>query len=186
YVPRWQSEPLAGRATELLPESGVALDICTGSGAMAAVLAAQRPHARVVASDLSPEAVACARRNGIETYQCELFDGLPHELRGVVDVVVSVPPYVPTDALRLLPRDTLTREPTLSYDGGRDGLDVARRIVTDSLQWLRRGGYLLMELGGDQLDALRGDLEMAGLVLERALVDEDGDLRGVEAALAAT
>ena len=68
YVPRWQTEPLARRAASLLPPGGVAVDLCTGSGAIAVVLAAAVPSARVVATELDDTAVACARANGVEVF----------------------------------------------------------------------------------------------------------------------
>ena len=73
YVPRWQSEPLARRAAERLPAHGVAIDLCTGSGAIAATLTHLRPRARVVASDIDARAVACALSNGVEAYLGDLF-----------------------------------------------------------------------------------------------------------------
>src|SRR5438552_1864356 len=102
YVPRWQSEPLARRAVECLPETGIAVDLCTGSGAIARVLAANRTGARVVASDIDERAVACATSNSVEVYRGDLFAPLPGALEGRVDVVVGVVPYVPTPELPLL------------------------------------------------------------------------------------
>ncbi|HUZ08747.1 MAG TPA: methyltransferase [Acidimicrobiales bacterium] len=181
YVPRWQSEPLARRACELLPANGTAIDLCTGAGAMAKALTTARPSARVVASDVDERAVACATANGVEAYCGDLFSPLPRSLQGRVDVVVGIVPYVPTPALSLLPRDTLVFESPLSYDGGPDGTVVLRRVLTEGLRLLRRGGALLLELGGEQADALGGDLDRLGYVDVTALVDEDGDVRGIEA-----
>ena len=92
-------------------------------------------------------------------------------------------PYVPTPDLPLLQRDTFAFESPLSYDGGQDGTEILRRVLADSPRFLRRGGALLLELGGDQADALRGDLERLGYVDVSVLVDEDGDVRGIEATL---
>jgi release factor glutamine methyltransferase len=182
YVPRWQSEPLARRAVERLSPHGIAVDLCTGSGAIAKTLLHARPEARVVASDLDGQAVSCASSNGVEVYRGDLFDPFPEDLRGRVDVVVSVAPYVPTPSLRLLPRDTFTFESTLSYDGGVDGVDILRRIVEDSTTYLRPGGALLLELGGDEADLLDGDLARWGFVDVATTVDDDGDVRSIEAA----
>jgi release factor glutamine methyltransferase len=181
YVPRWQSEPLARRAVERLPLRGVAVDLCTGSGAIAKTLVSQRPDARVVASDLDERAVACARDNGVEVYLGDLFSPLPALLHGRTDVVVGVVPYVPTPQLASLQRDTLTFESTLSYDGGDDGADVLRRVIDECREFLRPGGSLLLELGGDQVDALRDDLARHGLELSDVLHDDDGDVRGIDA-----
>ena len=181
YVPRSQSEQLALRAAERLPESGTAIDLCTGSGAIAATIAARRPAARVVASDLDPRAVACARANGVEALCGDLFAPFPRTLEGRVDMVVGVVPYVPTGELALLQRDTLTFESPLSYDGGADGAHLLRRVLADSPRFLRPGGALLLELGGEQPEALAGDLARLDYTDVRTLVDEDGDVRGTEA-----
>jgi release factor glutamine methyltransferase len=181
YVPRWQSEPLARRALERLPATGTAVDLCTGAGALAMTWRAGRPGARIVASDLDPRAVACARANGVEAYAGDLFSALPAGFEGAVDVVAAVVPYVPTPALALLPRDTLAFESALSYDGGPDGTDVLRRVLVGCCGFLRPGGALLLELGGDQAEALADDLERLGYGRVRVWRDEDGDIRGLEA-----
>jgi release factor glutamine methyltransferase len=179
YVPRWQSEPLADEAAALMPEAGVAVDLCTGSGAVAVVLARRRPRARVVAGDIDPLAVACARSNGVEAYQSDMAAGLPVELSGRVDVVTAVVPYVPTDALALLPRDVLAYEPRLALDGGAEGLDCLVRAAGDSAVLLRSGGMLLLELGAEQGDHLAPALEAFGYGRPQPRYDEDGDLRAV-------
>jgi release factor glutamine methyltransferase len=98
-----------------------------------------------------------------------------HPLEGCVDVVVGAVPYVPTPELPLLQRDTFTFESPLSYDGGRDGTDILRRVLRDSRHFLRRRGALLLELGGDQADVLGDDLARLGYVDVSVLVDEEGD-----------
>jgi release factor glutamine methyltransferase len=178
YVPRWQTELLAQRALERLPEGGVAVDVCTGSGALAVVLA-DRP-ARVYATDVSTEAVACARANGVDAHVGDLF--APLLPMGVVaDVVCGVVPYVPTGELSLLQRDTFTFETPLSYDGGADGCALLRRALSGAARILRSGGVLLLELGGDEAALIADDLEYAGYVDVHVLRDEEDDVRGVEA-----
>jgi release factor glutamine methyltransferase len=183
YVPRWQTEALSLRAVERLPANGVAVDVCTGAGAIAKTLMARRPQARVLATDLDERAVACARRNGVEAHRGDLLAPLPRALEGRVDMVVGVVPYVPTGDLRLLHRDALTFESTLSYDGGEDGTALLRRVVADSTRFLRHGGALLLELGGHQADPLADDLGRLGYVDVDVLRDEEGDVRGIEATL---
>jgi len=183
YVPRWQSEPLALRAAERLPADGLAIDVCTGAGAIAKTLMARRPGARVVATDVDERAVACARRNGVDAHRGDLLAPLPRTLEGRADVVVGVVPYVPTPDLPLLQRDTLTFESTLSYDGGEDGTALLRRVVAESARFLRHGGALLLELGGPQADALRDDLARLHYVDVGVLRDEEGDVRGIETTL---
>jgi release factor glutamine methyltransferase len=183
YVPRWLSEPLALRAAERLPENGIAVDLCTGCGAIAATLHARHHSARVLASDIDPAAVECAMSNGVDAYCGDLFTPLPGGLLGRVDVVVAVVPYVPTPELPLLQRDTFTFESTLAYDGGEDGTDILRRVVAESERFLQHGGALLLEVGGDQDRLLASDLANLGYIDVRRLTDEDGDLRGIEATL---
>ena len=184
YVPRRQSEPLALRAVNRLPAAGTAIDLCTGTGAVARTLGSRRPVARVMAADLDERAVACAKANGVEAYRGDLFAPLPPGLDGCVDVVTAVAPYVPTSDLDLLQRDTFAFESALSYDGGRDGTDLLRRIIAESPRYLRREGALLLELGGDQADLLREPLARHGFVDVTVLGDEDGDVRGIEATAA--
>jgi len=184
YVPRWQSEPLALRAASRLCESGVAIDLCTGSGAIAKILSLKRPRARVFGTDSDARAVACAADNGVKAFCGDLFTPLPAGLAGRADLVVGVVPYVPTNALELLPHDTFAFESRLAYDGGPDGTDVLRRVLGEASFFLRSGGALLLELGGEQAAALAGDLERLGYSNVEALLDDDGDLRGIEATLA--
>ena len=183
YVPRPQSEPLARRAASLLPAAAAAVDVCTGSGAIAAVLRASRPEATIVASDVDPVAVSCARRNGVTAVQGDLDDALPRELLGVVDVLVAVPPYVPTQELAMLPRDVLAYEPVRALDGGATGTDLLLRLVERSVRWLREGGALLLELGGDQAAPVSDAMTDAGFGDIRIGWDADGDVRSIEACL---
>jgi release factor glutamine methyltransferase len=184
YVPRPHTEALALRAAERLPEDGIAVDVCTGSGAVAAVLARRRPRATVIAADVDGAAVACARANGVDAREGDLYAPLPAELQGRVDVVTGVVPYVPTPELGSLQRDTFAFEPTLAYDGGPDGTAVLRRALTGAATVLRPGGAVLLELGGDQAALLAGDLDRLGLAIDAVLADDDGDVRGIEATLA--
>jgi release factor glutamine methyltransferase len=197
YVPRPQSQELARRAMALLPAEGAAIDLCTGTGAIAKVLSTAHPRARVVASDADRRAVACARSNGVEAFEGDLFAPLPVELHAIVDggidggiddgvddgvdVIVAVAPYVPTPALDLLQRDTLAFESPLSYDGGPDGTDILRRVLRESPRFLRHGGVVLLELGGDQAELLQDDLARFGYGEVITLIDDEGDVRGIEA-----
>jgi release factor glutamine methyltransferase len=181
YVPRWQSVELARRAAAQLPDGGRAIDLCTGTGAVAVALRAARPAARIVATDRDSRAVTCARANGVEASQGDLFAAVPPSFRGETDVVVAVVPYVPSTEFHLLPRDTLRFEDPSHYDGGPDGADVLRRVVTDAPGFLRPGGAVLLELGGDQAEVLRPTLDSLGYASVRTWSDEDGDLRGLQA-----
>jgi len=181
YVPRWQSEPLAERAAALLPLQGRAIDLGTGSGAIARVLLDRRPDASVLGTEIDPIAAECARRNGVDVVEGDLFDGIDESWRGSVDLIVAVLPYVPAGGLSLLPRDVLGFEPETALDGGEDGLDVVRRAIAESHRWLRGGGHVLLEVGGDQPDLVTPALRGARFGEIQVFTDAEGDPRGVEA-----
>ena len=179
YVPRVQSEELARRSAAILAAGGShAADLCSGAGAVAVHLMAEAPAATVIGVDLDPRAAACARRNGVRA----IVGDLDAPLRShVFDVVTAVAPYVPTGELRLLPADVRRYEPRIALDGGEDGLDVVRRVVAAGARLLRGGGWLLLEIGGDQDRALTSTLDANGFASADAWFDEDGDLRGIAA-----
>jgi len=179
YVPRPQTEALARRAARVLPRSGVAVDLCTGTGAVAAHLVHAVPDASVVGVDIDARAVRCARGNGVHALVSDLAAAV--HAPGAVDVVTAVAPYVPTDAVALLPVDVRDHEPTVALDGGADGLDVVRRVVDEAARLLRPGGWLLVEVGGDQVDTLTPDLAMRGYVHVTGWRNAEGDLRGIAA-----
>jgi release factor glutamine methyltransferase len=174
YVPRAQTEVLARAAVAALPAGGevVAVDLATGSGAVALVLAAA--GAEVVATELDPVAAACARANGVKVFEGDLDEALPASYEGRVDVLTANVPYVPTAALGLLPRDVRDHEPVLALDGGADGLDLVRRVLALASRWLRPGtGVALVEIGPDQAGAFPSP------PLEHHR-DDDGDVRAIE------
>ena len=185
YVPRWQTEPLARLAASLLPTEGVAIDLCTGAGAIAMVLGTAAPEGRVIATDIDPLAVACARTNGVDAREGALDEPLPSSLEGAVDVVTAVPPYVPTGELQYLPRDVQKHEPRAALDGGADGTEVLAEIVRRAPRWLRPGGRLVLELGGEQAATLEPTLRAAGFDAPDVLRDAEDDPRGIVARLAA-
>jgi release factor glutamine methyltransferase len=181
FVPRPHTEWLARRAIDLLPAQGIAVDLCTGSGVVAAVIAPARPRATVIATDIDPVAVACARRNGVRTLQGDLDEPLPRSLRERVDVMTAVVPYVPSEELHLLPRDVVAHEPLHALDGGPRGTTVLARAAVATARWLRPGGSVLLELGGDQADAVASLLSDAGLSGIAVHRDADGQDRSIEA-----
>ena len=183
FVPRPKTEALAHRAVALLPADGIAVDLCAGSGAVAVILGAARPRATVIATDIDPVAIACAHRNGVEALLGDLDEPLPPALRGRVDVVTAVVPYVPTEELHLLPRDVLAHEPCRSLDGGPRGTEVLERATRAAARWLRPGGSVLLELGGDQADELSTTMAATGFSAIRVHRDEEGRDRAIEARL---
>ena len=170
YVPRVQTEVLARRAAMLVRPGAVAVDLATGSGAVAVVLQASGAH--VVATELDGAAADCARANGVTVYEGDLDEPLPATYEGRVDVLTANVPYVPTAAMALLPRDVQAHEPRLALDGGADGLELVRRVLAVAPRWLRpRTGRALVEIGPDQAAAF------PGLVHHR---DAEGDVRALE------
>jgi release factor glutamine methyltransferase len=154
FVPRRRTEFLADQAVTLARPGTVVVDLCCGSGALAAALAAAVPGAVVHATDIGPAAVRCARRNlaaaGGQVYQGDLFGPLPAGLRGRVDVLLANVPYVPTAAIAALPAEARLHEPREALDGGTDGLDVLRRVTAAASSWLAPGGCLLSETSEPQ------------------------------------
>jgi len=166
FVPRPETEGLADRAAALKPR--IAVDLCTGSGAIACFLAAEVQGARVLATELDPRALAWARINaerfGVELLAGDLDEPLPAELAGQVEVLCANVPYVPSGSIATLPRDVRDHEPLLALDGGPDGLDVLRRLAPRAGRWLAPGGRLLCEIGEDQAEAAVALFTAAGLV----------------------
>ncbi|MDP9226450.1 MAG: peptide chain release factor N(5)-glutamine methyltransferase [Actinomycetota bacterium] len=181
FVPRPHTQAMARRAVSLLPAAGTAVDLCTGSGAVAAVLGAAHPRATVVATDIDPVAVACARGNGVRALVGDLDEPLSQSLHGRVDLVTAVVPYVPTEELHLLPRDVLANEPRGALDGGSRGTTVLVRAAQAAARWLRPGGSVLLELGGDQAEELATTLVDLGLSRIRVHRDGSGQDRAIEA-----
>ena len=180
FIPRPETELVAERAMERLPSGGTLVDVGTGSGAIALAVAYERSDARVVATDSSAAALAWAEKNrdglglSVELIRCDLLDGVPAELRGEVDVVVSNPPYVPEGDDSLLPRDVVRHEPHEALFAGGNGLEAIARVGDLARAWLRRRGWLVLEMGYDQADAVTKTLRR----LEYELVSVTRDLAG--------
>jgi release factor glutamine methyltransferase len=160
-IPRPETEVLVERAIALRP--GRVLDLGTGSGAIAAALAAHLPDAHIIATDASDEALAVARKNLPKRVEIRHGRDFQPTAGEPFDLVVSNPPYIPTAEIdRLEPE--VRHEPRIALDGGPDGLDVVRRI-------LRSGKKALIEIGQGQADVLRS--EFPGVRFHR-------DLAGIE------
>lgn len=181
FVPRPHTQALARRAASLLPADGIAVDLCTGSGAVAVVLEAAQPRSTVVATDVDPAAIECSRRNGVRALLGDLDEPLPTWLRERVDVMTAVVPYVPTEYLPFLPRDVLANEPRRALDGGRGGTTMLVRAAEAAARWLTPGGSVLLELGGDQAGEVAATLEAVGLLEIHVHRDSEGQDRAIEA-----
>jgi ribosomal protein L3 glutamine methyltransferase len=129
-----------------------AVDICTGSGCLAILMAHQFQEAKVDAIELSPDAMAVARFNvathglarRVKLHHSDVFDAVPPVK---YDVILSNPPYVPTRELRGLPEE-FAKEPRMALDGGPDGLDIIRKILRQSRERLQKHGIVVLEVGG--------------------------------------
>ncbi len=167
FVPRRRTEFLAGQAIRLALPGAVVLDLCCGSGALGAALAAAVDRAEVHAADIDPAAVRCARRNlaaaGGHVYLGDLFGPLPPALRGRVDILLANVPYVPTGEVGLLPPEARDYEARVALDGGADGLGVLRRVAAGAPGWLAPGGHLLSEISERQVAAATAAVTAAGL-----------------------
>ena len=176
FVPRRRTEVLVREAAALAAPGAVVVDLCCGSGALGVALAAVVDDVELHAADLDPAAVACARRNveaiGGQVHAGDLFDALPSSLRGRVDVLLANVPYVPSSGIGSMPREAREHEPRAALDGGRDGLDVARRVVAGAPDWLTPGGSLLFETGESQAPAAVDVVAGSGL-RARVVTDDD-------------
>jgi len=174
FVPRRRTELLAAQAIARLRPAGVAVELCCGAAPVAAAILQEVPFAEVHAADIDPVAVACARENvpNGNVHQGDLYDALPIDLRGRVDVLVANTPYVPTDEVALMPPEARDHEPRHTLDGGPDGLALLRRISTGATTWLSSGGHLLIEVSARQLPTAMAVFERDGLLPSYAESDE--------------
>jgi release factor glutamine methyltransferase len=190
-IPRPDTETLVVEALELLKPvaNSRILEIGTGSGCIAVSLAVNRREARVVATDTSPAALAVASRNAerhgvedrIEFRSGDLF--APLRDREQFDLIVSNPPYVSTAEIDRLAADVREHEPRSALDGGADGLDVIRRIVTDAAPFLAAGGWVVLECSPEQVPAVRELFGQTGYAEVRVRQDLAGRGRAVCAQL---
>lgn len=147
FVPRRQTVALAEHAASLRPS--LALDLFAGAGAIAALVKARNPDARVVAGEIDVR--ECLRANVAEVYESDVDDGIPAELEGRVDVLTANVPYVPSAEVQYVPHEG---ESANALDGGPDGLDWVRRVVEIAPRWLAPGGVLLVEVAHHQVPLL--------------------------------
>jgi release factor glutamine methyltransferase len=149
FVPRRRTEFLVRQAAAAAGSMPVVVDLCCGSGAVGAALAATLDRVELHAVDVDPAAVRCARRNVADgvgrVYEGDLYEPLPGRLRGRVDILVANVPYVPTEEVGLLPAEAREHEARVALDGGTDGLEVLRRVSAAAPRWLAPGGHLLIE-----------------------------------------
>ncbi|PPS70160.1 MULTISPECIES: putative protein N(5)-glutamine methyltransferase [Streptomyces] len=176
FVPRRRTEFLVEQALERASGAAVVVDLCCGSGAVGAALAAALGPVELHAADIDPAAVRCARGNiaaaGGRVHQGDLFEALPRALRGRVGILAANVPYVPSDEIGLLPLEARDHEPLVALDGGADGLDVLRRVAAEASRWLAPGGCVLVETSRHQAPAAVEAFERGGLTTHLAVSEE--------------
>jgi len=187
-IPRPDTETLIERALELLPAGSPArvLDLCTGSGAIAVTLAAERPEVQMTATDLSAAALEVARQNagrhGV-TERCVFLEGdllAPLTAAGRFQLIVANPPYIPEAEIETLQAEIKQYEPRMALASGAEGLSHLERLCREAGAFLEPGGAVLFELGQGQSDTVRGWLEAAGFTDVTAHKDLGGIERVVE------
>jgi release factor glutamine methyltransferase len=190
-IPRPETEVVASHAMAALAGSdrALAVDLGTGSGAIALAIAAEMwPHVEVWATDSSADALAVARANlaglgrraaAVRLVEGDWFAALPDELRGRVDLIVSNPPYVAET--EPLPQEVASWEPRAALVPGATGLEAIERIITGAPAWLAPGGTLVVEIGETQGSAASRLAESCGL----ASVEVRPDMAGRDRVLVA-
>ena len=186
FVPRQRTALVVEQAVDLIRRhamlgegASMVVDLCCGTGAIAAVLATQVDSLELHAADLDPAAVQCARRNlaafpGATVYQGDLLGALPAQLRGRVTVLTANTPYVPSHAIGSMPSEARDHEALLALDGGSDGLDVQRRLAAEVADWLAPEGHVLVETSQAQAPMAVAVFNEAGLAARVVHDDERG------------
>lgn len=161
------------------------LDLCTGSGCIACAIASEYPAARVLATDISPDALALANENvrelglsdSVTVLQSDLLSAFKDESSGRFDLVISNPPYVPTGVCESLPAEVKDFDPSLALDGGVDGLDLVRSFAPDVYDVLKPGGVVALELFEGHMDTAARIFNGLGFVKVRVACDLTGKPR---------
>jgi release factor glutamine methyltransferase len=180
-IPRPETELLVEAALEFMNDASVVCDVGTGSGCIAITLLCERSEARGVAVDISESALEIAKQNARDL---RVFDRLSfvisdcfESLRegAAFDLIVSNPPYVAGNVVPGLQREVKDHEPVIALSPGPDGLSIIRRLINEAPEFLRKDGYLLLEIGFDQGGAVR---EMIDKVVWQ-LIEIRPDLQGI-------
>jgi len=183
-IPRIDSELLAGEAIRLMKRRlspTRLLDICAGSGCIGLAIAANVPSCRIVLADNSDQALAVCRANmlrnklsrNVTAIDANILEA-PPALLGMFDAIVCNPPYIPTSDLESLDASVREYEPVCALDGGPDGLYYFRAVTTNWPSLIKNGGYLALECGAGQAEAVREILEDCGLCDIKTHIDTLG------------
>ena len=163
-IPRQDTEILVEEALKRMSEHARILDLCTGSGCILLSLLYNKNKAEGVGIDISEDALEVAKRNSCDlNIHAEFIQSnLLEKAEVTFDLIVSNPPYIPAKVIEGLMEEVRDYEPHLALDGGEDGLDFYRRIVAEAGAYLNPGGWLIMEIGQEQGEAVRQMLLQAG------------------------
>ena len=183
-IPRQDTETMVEDALELmekgtlrgqayddgLKKGGDVLDLCCGSGAIGISIAKLAKGARVTCSDLSKDALEVAEKNArlngcksVKFVESDMFDAFCGRLgKKKFNLIISNPPYIPPSVIEGLEPEVRDHEPMMALDGGQDGLDFYRIIAQQAPEHLKKGGVLMLEIGFDQKDAVKGLLQETG------------------------
>lgn len=183
FVPRPSSELTVDRAVKRLRkiENPVVVDVCTGAGPIALAIADDVPSADVYGTDIAEDGLRLARENArlldidnVRFFRGDMYGALPANLKGSIDLITAHVPYVPLDELDDLPSEVRDYEPihTLS-DRSDDGLGLMRIAISGAAQWLRPGGWLLLEMSDDLPDQVKSMISRAGLEPKGVASDDD-------------
>jgi len=177
-IPRPETEILAEKVIEYLRarnDAKTVLDLCTGSGALAISIAIACPDLKVTASDVSPEALAVAKRNANELGVSSRVSFIESDLFAACtekyDLIVTNPPYIRTGDLAGLAREISAHEPLSALDGGDDGLDFYRRIAEDARAHMSEEACLMAEIGADQAEDAAAVFSAAGFTVIEIIQD---------------
>ena len=181
-IPRPETELLVESTLSLMTEKATVCDVGTGSGCIAITLLCERPEVQCVAIDISDPALNIARQNAqilgvtdrITFVRSDCFDELTADIP-LFDVIVSNPPYVSADAISSLQREVKDHEPMVALSPGTDGLSIIRRLLNQACGFLRKDGFMLLEIGFDQGDAVRTLVD----IQTWELIDIKPDLQGI-------
>jgi len=185
-IPRPETELLVEYAAQRIPaeRKAIIVDVCTGSGCIAVAIARKRPHARVIATDLSNPSLAVARQNAVYHAVGERITWLEGDLLGAmagqglegqVDLIVSNPPYIAEADWATLQPEVRLFEPRGALVAGPQGTELHERLLHQSGRYLSPGGALIMEIGAGQARAMRRIVEQTpGYKFHRLIYDEAG------------
>lgn len=191
-VPRVETEILGRTALDLVrtTDGSLVVDLCTGAGNLAAAVAVVEPQVTLHAADLSTSAVGLARANmvfagvadRVTLSDGDLFDALPADLRGRVDVLICNPPYISSARVGEMAAEISEHEPRMAFDGGSLGLSIVSRLVQEAPDWLRPGGWLCFEIGLGQGAYWQKRIpRFPGWEVVEPVEDDEGNIRVVTA-----